>query len=84
MSGRLAVNWSMMRLMINQFPMAAVVVNAPLKGALTACHPQLPSSTSMQWQCQAGNCRKALEDFRDRSIPSRVLAFRRPPRLGIA
>jgi hypothetical protein len=32
------VNWSMTRSMIDQFPKAAVVVNAPLKGALTACH----------------------------------------------
>jgi hypothetical protein len=35
-----AVNGSMMRSMIDQFPMAAVVVNCPpFKGALTACHP---------------------------------------------
>jgi hypothetical protein len=40
MSRRPAVNGSMTGLMIDQFPMAAVVVNCPpFKGALTACHP---------------------------------------------
>jgi hypothetical protein len=41
MSRRSAVNGSMTGSMIEQFPMAAVVVNCPppFKGALTACHP---------------------------------------------
>ena len=36
----MAVNRSMTRSMIDQLPMAAVVVNCPpFRGALTACHP---------------------------------------------
>ena len=37
----MVVNWSIPVQLIDQLPMAVVVVNCPpFKGALTACHPQ--------------------------------------------
>ena len=60
-----AVNGSMSRSMIDQLPMAVVVVNAPIIGALTTCHPRRCYSPSPKrgrgrgcTSCSVTNCRQ--------------------------